>query len=225
MCIKLAFLFFAFTALANVVIATKRVVVKRDDNLPARVPYVFPPPGTDAVADAIRQRRVNGTLLDLDGVLLQDEGVASSWNINVFFGVIRDNNSLPATMRELFISRTGALNNAAYVWLQHELVGASVGLTLNQLGEIRLTPAFASAHTPNSSLTPELNAAMVFVDFMTESVQVPQTVFNSLHKFLNDTQMVDAVATVGGYNFVSRFVVALDVDSKADVPVPIPTSL
>ncbi|TBU40798.1 4-carboxymuconolactone decarboxylase [Dichomitus squalens] len=220
---RLAFLFFVFTALANVVIATERIAVKRDDNLPARVPYVFPPPGTDAVANAIRQRRVNGTLLDLDGVLLQDEGVASSWND--FFGVIRDNNSLPATMRELFILRTGVLNNAAYVWLQHEPVGASVGLTLNQLREIRLTPAFASAHTPNTSLTPELNAAMVFADFMTKSVQVPQTVFNSLHKFLNDKQMVDAVATVGGYNLVSRFVVALDVDSKVGVPVPIPTSL
>ncbi|TBU40789.1 hypothetical protein BD309DRAFT_966616 [Dichomitus squalens] len=168
---RLAFLFFVFTALANVVIATERIAVKRDDNLPARVPYVFPPPGTDAIL------------------------------------------------------RTGVLNNAAYVWLQHGPVGASVGLTLNQLREIRLTPAFASAHIPNSSLTPELNAAIVFADFMTESLQVPQTVFNSLHKFLNDTQMVDAVATVGGYNFVSRFVVALDVDSKADVPVPIPTSL
>ena len=47
--------------------------------------------------------------------------------------------------------------------------------------------------------------------------------FDQLHSFLNDTQMVDAVATVGGYNFVSRFVVALDVDSKMDVPVPIPS--
>ncbi|KAF8212871.1 hypothetical protein K438DRAFT_1957457 [Mycena galopus ATCC 62051] len=43
---------------------------KRDDNLPARVPYVFPPPGTDPIADAISTRRTNGLLLDLDGVLL-----------------------------------------------------------------------------------------------------------------------------------------------------------
>ena len=79
-------LFFAFAALVNAVLATDRVAVKRDDNLPARVPYIFPPPGTDAVcgrgplsardpnrslqvADSIRARRVNGTLLDLDGVL------------------------------------------------------------------------------------------------------------------------------------------------------------
>ncbi|PIL35911.1 hypothetical protein GSI_01571 [Ganoderma sinense ZZ0214-1] len=218
---KLAFLFVALAALANAVLATERVAVKRDDNLPARVPYIFPAPGTDAVADTIRARRVNGTLLDLDGVLLQDEGVAAGWND--FFGVIRDNNSLPAPMRELFILRTGTLNHAAYVWLQHEPVGASVGLTLEQLREIRLTPPFGA--TPKTSLTPELHAALVFADFMGESVKVPQGVFDNLHKFLSDKQMVDAVATVGGYNFVSRFVVALDVDSKANVPVPIPTSL
>lgn len=44
-------------------------LARRDDDLPARVPYVFPPPGTNAISDAIRARRANGTLLDLDGVL------------------------------------------------------------------------------------------------------------------------------------------------------------
>ncbi|KAH9858413.1 4-carboxymuconolactone decarboxylase [Lenzites betulinus] len=195
--------------------------VKRDDNLPARVPYVFPAPGTNAVADAIRARRTNGTLLDLDGVLLQDDGLASGWN--ALATDIRDNNSLPAPMRELFILRTGVLNNAAYVWLQHESVGRAAGLTLDQLREIRLTPAFLSPLTPGTTLTPELSAALIFADFMTNAVKVPQPVFNNLHQFLTDEQIVDAVATVGTYNLVSRFVVALDVDSKMDVPVPIPT--
>ncbi|KAI0374144.1 4-carboxymuconolactone decarboxylase [Pilatotrama ljubarskyi] len=194
---------------------------KRDDNLPARVPYVFPAPGTNPVADALRARRPNGTLLDLDGVLLQDDSLASGWN--ALASVVRDNNSVPAPMRELFILRTGVLNNAAYVWLQHESVGREAGLTLEQLREIRLTPAFLSPLTPHTSLTPELSAAMLLTDFMTNAVKVPQPVFDGLHKFLNDKQMVDAVGTVGTYNLVSRFVVALDVDSKMDVPVPIPT--
>ena len=64
---------------------------------------------------------------------------------------------------------------------------------------------------------------MLFADFMTKSVQVPQPIFDKLHQFLDDKQMVDAVATVGGYNFVSRLVVALNVDRKMDVPVPIPS--
>ncbi|KAI0744191.1 4-carboxymuconolactone decarboxylase [Daedaleopsis nitida] len=222
-CARTAFLLFACAALTSgsFVPAQGTSLAPRDDDLPARVPYVFPAPGTDAVADSIRARRENGTLLDLDGVLLQDEPLAGSWND--LFGVIRDQNSLPATMRELFILRTGTLNNAAYVWLQHESVGRSAGLTVAQLREIRLTPAFVSIPANASSLTPELRAAMLFADHMTKSVKVPQGVFDSLNEFLNTTQMVDAVATVGGYNFVSRFVVALDVDSKMNTPVPIPT--
>ncbi|KAI0769748.1 AhpD-like protein [Trametes elegans] len=147
--------------------------------------------------------------------------VASGWN--ALAGVVRDNNSVPAPMRELFILRTGVLNNAAYVWLQHESPGREAGLTLEQLREIRLTPAFLSPLVPNASLTPELSAALLLTDFMTKAVKVPQPVFDGLHKFLDDKQMVDAVATVGTYNLVSRFVVALDVDSKSEVPVPIPT--
>ncbi|KAJ2969686.1 hypothetical protein NUW54_g12905 [Trametes sanguinea] len=64
---------------------------------------------------------------------------------------------------------------------------------------------------------------MLFTDFMTEAIYVPQSAFDGLHEFLSDKQMVDAVATVGTYNLVSRFVVALNVDGKMDVPVPIPT--
>ena len=112
-----------------------------------------------------------------------------------------------------------------YPRLKHEPVARAAGMTDENLREIRLTPAFGSTHTQKTSLTPALSAAIIFADFMTESVQVPQTVFDGLHKFLDDKQMVDAVATVGGYNLVSRFVVALDVDSKANVPVPVPTSL
>ncbi|KAI0820026.1 4-carboxymuconolactone decarboxylase [Trametes gibbosa] len=212
-------LFCVLAALLGAV--TAHSFVKRDDNLPARVPYVFPAPGTNAVADALRARRPNGTLLDLDGVLLQDNGLAAGWD--ALATDIRGNNSLPAPMRELFILRTGVLNDAAYVWIQHESVGREVGLSVDQLREIRLTPAFLSPLGPNTTLTPELAAALNFADFMTNAIKVPQPVFDHLHQFLSDKQIVDAVATVGTYNLVSRFVVALDVDSKMDVPVPIPT--
>lgn len=63
---------------------------------------------------------------------------------------------------------------------------------------------------------------MLLADFMTKNVNVPQPVFDGLKKFLNNQQMVDAVATVGVYNLVSRFVEALNVDDKMDVPVPVP---
>ncbi|KAI8972257.1 4-carboxymuconolactone decarboxylase [Trametes punicea] len=216
---SLLLFFCALPALVGTVLGY--ALEKRDENLPARVPYVFPPSGTDPVADEIRARRPNGILTALDGVLLQDDNLAAAWN--ALATAVRKTNTIPAPMRELLILRTGALNDAAYVWSHHESVGREAGLTLEQLREIRLTSPFLSPFALNSSLTPELSAAMLFADFMTEAVMVPQSVFNGLHMFLSDKQMVDAVATVGTYNLVSRFLVALDVDGKMDVPVPIPT--
>ncbi|KAF9501968.1 hypothetical protein BDN71DRAFT_1438723 [Pleurotus eryngii] len=189
---------------------------KRDDDLPARVPYIFPAPGIDPLADAIRER--HGTLLDLDGLLLNAPKLASGWND--LFGVIRDGNSLPGTMRELFILRTAVLNSAAYQWLQHESVGREEGLTTEQLRIIRFTPPFVQTKHTESILGPQLSAAMSYADWITKSVQVPDRVFKGLKQFLNDQQIVEATMTAGSYNLVSRFVVALDADAKMGVPVP-----
>lgn len=53
-------------------------------------------------------------------------------------------------------------------------------------------------------------------------MKVPQAIFDGLKQYLNDRQMVEAVATVAAYNMVSRVLVAFDVNGKADVQVPIP---
>ena len=106
--------------------------------------------------------------------------------------------------------------------IQHEPEGRKTGLTTANLREIRLTPPFESKGR-RSTHTSELRAAMLLADAMTLDVKVSQKVFDGLHQFLSDKQMVDAVGTIGTYNLVSRFVVALDVDSKMDVEVPIPT--
>lgn len=74
----------------------------------------------------------------------------------------------------------------------------------------------------NGTLTPALAAAMNFADYVTVSVHVPDGVFNALKGFLNDTQLVEATATTGSYNLVTRFTVALNIDGKANVTVPTP---
>ncbi|TFY66275.1 hypothetical protein EVG20_g4814 [Dentipellis fragilis] len=205
------------------------VLDARDNDLPARVPYVFPEPGTDAVADSIRARREGGILLDLDGALLNAPLIAQSWN--AIAGVIRDNNTIPANMRELLILRTAVLNDAAYQWGEHESVGRAAGLTTSHLRTLRLAPPFAGLGDPsssaarllNSTLSPQLAAAVDFADWSTGAVRIPQGVYDRLHAHLSNEQMVEAISTVGFYNFVSRFVVGLDLDSKANVPVPIPS--
>ncbi|EJD54393.1 hypothetical protein AURDEDRAFT_118894 [Auricularia subglabra TFB-10046 SS5] len=195
-------------------------VLRRDKNLPARLPYVFPPPGASIIADRIRSRRTNQTLLALDGILINDRSLnaaAMADGEDVLFGNIRDSNSLPATMRELMILRTATLNSATYQWLQHFLVGFSAGLTTPQLEDIR-DPA-RNALTARA-LTPPLRAALAYTDEMTRFIRVSQLTFNNLRTFLDDQQVVEATMTIAGYNLISRFVVALDVDGMANAPLP-----
>ncbi|KAK7464715.1 hypothetical protein VKT23_005921 [Stygiomarasmius scandens] len=213
---------FSLLALSSASTVPKPALAKRDNGVAARVPYVFPAPGTNEIADEIRARRANGVLLDLDGALLNSPIMAQGWND--LFGIIRDNNSLPAQMRESFILRAAALNSATYQWLQHEPVARSVGLTTTQLDLIRFTPAHLFQNNPQAFriLGDELTAAMILADYITVNVHVPDFAFNGLKKFLSNQQMVDAFATSGGYSFVSRFTVGLDLDGQMNVAVPAP---
>jgi pimeloyl-ACP methyl ester carboxylesterase len=86
-------------------------------------------------------------------------------------------------------------------------------------------------------------AALAFADASTRHVHVPTSIFNTFKEALSselqlheertkdkvtgeevtaEQQIVEAAAVVGGYNLVSRFLVALDVDDKAELLVPIP---
>ncbi|KAJ7671743.1 AhpD-like protein [Mycena rosella] len=211
-----------FVAESTISDAHRPNLEKRDDDLPARVPYVFPPPGTDPIADAIRARRTNDTLLDLDGVLLNAPLFAQAHS--ALFGVIRSNNTLPPAMRELIILRVVVLKNCSYEWLIHEPVARMAGLTTEQLLIIRLAPPFFASQGLDfaSTLGPDLVAAMIFTDWVTVNIHVPDVVFDALRPFLNDSRLVEATVTAVGYNGGSRLVVALNVDDKMDVPVPIP---
>lgn len=102
--------------------------------------------------------------------------------------------------------------------IQHEPEGYAAGLTTSQLKTIRFTPPY---DTPKG-LSSELKAAFSFADYITLNVRVPDRVFNGLAKHLNESQMVEATATAGSYNFVGRFLAALDVDGKMNEDVPIP---
>ena len=143
----------------------------------------------------------------------------------------------------LQILRVAVLNNAAFEWyvltcysyhsthelpeyyadrIEHEAIGRRAGLSTAQLLEIRLTPPFGTSLIAHKDLTPQLSAALLFADWSTKEVKVPQAIFDGLKQYLNDRQMVEAVATVAAYNMVSRVLVAFDVNGKADVQVPIP---
>ena len=137
----------------------------------------------------------------------------------------------------LQILRVAALNDAAFEWIHHEHVGRAAGLTtahLFRIGDVSSVTSAASSLDPLNSLQ---RAALAFADASTRLIQVPDDIFNTLKTELEgslkahnpnnvtiERQVVEATTTVGAYNLVSRFLVALDVDDRASQHVPAPTS-
>jgi len=60
-------------------------------------------------------------------------------------------------------------------------------------------------------------AVLAYTDAMTKNVKVPDDVFARLKKCFSDREVVEITATVGAYNCVSRFLVALDVGEMNEV--------
>lgn len=99
------------------------------------------------------------------------------------------------------------------------------GLKGNQLEVIRnVSAAPASLDGQLTSvLTPLQASALVYTDFMTLQIAVPQSVFEELRDKLENTQQIfEATMTIATYNMVSRMLVALDVADKAGEGVPQP---
>ncbi|WP_069812451.1 carboxymuconolactone decarboxylase family protein [Streptomyces sp. TP-A0874] len=164
----------------------------------ARLDYVV---DNSEVAERIRQRR-GGRLTPLDGMLLHSPPIADGWN--QLLGAVRTATTVPAGIRELAILRVAELNGAAYEWNAHEPVARKAGMTAEQVGALR-------RGADRSALTAEQRAALDYTDAMTSEVSVPQGVFDRLAEHFDPRQIVELTATVGTYNLVSRFLVALEV--------------
>ncbi|CAK5273468.1 unnamed protein product [Mycena citricolor] len=213
---------------------------KRDNQLPARVPYIFPPPGTNAVrvlsvvagllrltiasqiADKMRSFRAGGVLLDLDGALLNNPLVANTWTD--FFQVVRRNLTIPGNIRELLILRTAVANTATYQWLQHEPVARSENMTTDQLLFVRFAPqkTFSWNDGRRTGLSDAQLASMAFSDWMADNVRIPDKVYNAVKSHFNTSQIMEITITAGSYALVSRLTVGLELDSDEDVELPVP---
>ncbi|QUH04121.1 carboxymuconolactone decarboxylase family protein [Saccharopolyspora erythraea] len=161
------------------------------------------------IADRIRERR-GGQLTPLDQMLLHSPPIADGWNS--LLGAIRTRASLPADIRELAVLRVAALNGADYEWNAHEPVAHRAGLTPEQTEALRV-----GAVDPAAMLTAPQRAALAYIDAMTRAIEVPDPIFDALRAHFDDQHIVELTATIGTYNLVSRFLVALHV-GRPDEP-------
>lgn len=154
------------------------------------------------ICDVIRTRR-GGKLNELDRMLLHSPVVAEGWN--VFFGKLRSETTIAPRLRELTMCVVAILNNASYEFQAHSPLYQEAGATAEQVAGLRKldTADF------NPSLYSKLERDVIaFVKSMTQDIQVPDALKDSLYDALGSRHLVELMAVAGGYNLVSRFLVA-----------------
>ncbi|OJD29715.1 4-carboxymuconolactone decarboxylase [Diplodia corticola] len=195
-----------------------------------RLPYVPNPPQFQGEADQaivrrVQERRGERGLLELDRALLHSPPVADGWNS--FLGAIRTRTSISASIRETAICRVAVLNRAWYEWMDHApLLRATGDLDERDMEYIaRRRPKSQAQQRPGGTatdddiepserLTERHLAVLDYTDAMTMDVSVPDELFARLRTLFSEREVVEITATVGAYNCVSRFLVALNVGEK-----------
>lgn len=180
----------------------------------ALVPYI-----TDAdiaadttrteVATAIRARRKNGQLLNLDRMLLQCPPVARGWN--AYMGAIRTQMQLSPLLRELAICAVAVLNRADYEWTQHAPEFLAAGGSQAQLSALKAldtrgpnVPAFSALERLTLALTIE----------MTRDINLTSATKEALQAQLPAREIAELVSVIASYNMVSRYLVALGIEPE-----------
>lgn len=159
-------------------------------------------PSLAALVERIARER-GGRLLNLYRMLLHSPPVAQGWL--GFFTAIRQQCALPGRARELAILRIAVLNGADYEFRAHVPFALAAGLTRAQVD------ALAAGKAPEG-LGAADRAVLDYAEAMTRSIRVPDEVFAAVRAAFAERELVELTATIGGYNLVSRFLEALQVD-------------
>jgi len=171
----------------------------------ARIPYADANhPAVAEHAQRIRRER-GGKVLNLYRMLLHSPPVALGW-LNLFTA-IRQQAELAGRYRELAILRIAVLNGASYEFRQHVPFALAEGLTRAQVD------ALEAGETP-ADLTDADRAVLAYADAMTRQIRVPDDVFAAVRGHFDERQIVELTATIGGYNLVSRFLEAIQIDHE-----------
>ncbi|CAN5424077.1 carboxymuconolactone decarboxylase family protein [soil metagenome] len=170
----------------------------------ARIPYAdLQQAEIRPLAERIVAER--GSVLHLYQMLLQSPPVAHGWL--TFLTAIRQHCALPGALRELVIVRVAQINGAPYEAEQHVPIALREGVTQAQVDAL---DQWESA----GCFDPTQRAALAYADAMTRQVHVPDEVFAAVHALLEPRRVVELTATIAAYNMVSRFLEALQIDSR-----------
>jgi alkylhydroperoxidase family enzyme len=173
--------------------------------------------GPPDLVSAIKARRAGGKLLNLDRTLLHSPNFAKGWN--GMFAAIRNQLSLPGKLRELAIMQIGVLNKADYEWVQHEGEFLKAGGTREQLKALKSGAATGSADPKLFGEAERMTLQLTRE--MTQQIDVAPETMKKARSLLPDSQVVELIGTIAGYNMVSRFAVATGLDVEESSPTEV----
>lgn len=172
----------------------------------ARIPYadeLANPLPADLVEHIKRER--GGKLLNLYRMLLHSPPVTKGWL--GMFTAIRQQAALAGRYRELAILRVAVINGADYEFTQHVPFALKEGCTEAQLESMR------NGSTPEE-FDDRDRAVIEYAEAMTRQIRVPDELFQRIRQGFSEREVVELTATVAGYNMVSRFLEALQIDHE-----------
>ena len=108
-------------------------------------------------------------------------------------------------LRELAILTVGRLTNAPYEYVHHLAIARRAGVTEEQIDGLAVWerhPAFSA----------EERAVIRYAEMVTREIRVSDEVFDAVHAFLDDEQMVELTLNVAFYNLVVRFLEPMQVE-------------
>ena len=155
---------------------------------------------------AIKARR-GGKLLELDRMLLHSPNYAEGWN--TFLGKVRSELTVPAKFAELAICYVAVLNRASYELEQHSPLYIAAGGSAAQVAALSEQPLELNVFGPAEQAVLQLTFEMTRkIDVTEETMKAAKAAFES------DQQVVEIVGVIAAYNMVSRFLVALQVETE-----------
>ncbi|TKA74327.1 hypothetical protein B0A55_07174 [Friedmanniomyces simplex] len=177
-----------------------------------RIPYApsgpaEPTPENLAIYDRIRERRNPRPLIPLDLALLHNPNIADGYN--TLMGAIRTHSSFPFALAELAICYVAVLNSAVYEWTAHAPIALKAGAKRAVL-EAVLNRTWRGT-TDHVAVSVDEEMVLEFTEQSTKNIRVEEELMERLKARWTDRQVMELTMTVGGYNMVSRFLVALDV--------------
>ena len=171
----------------------------------ARVPYIEEQDHPELAPLVARIKAERGKVLDLYKVLLHSPAVMEGWL--GLFTAIRQKTKLAGRYRELAILRVAVLNGADYEYQAHLPFARKEGTSAEQIAALKawqVSPLFDAAE----------RAVLAYTDTMTKQVQVPDELFAEVQKHFDAQDLVELTATIAGYNLVSRFLEAMQLQHQ-----------